>query len=168
MSRTIKKYPLFHKFLMQVTVRSSYECWDWNGYKNRNGYGEINTGKRKSGSYKSEGASRVAYRLYKGEIGGLHVCHHCDNPGCVNPDHLFLGTHQDNMNDMVSKGRGIQARRKSQTHCIRGHALIEENLQKRSDTDRVCKLCHSERNQKYRLKIKKRKNEQRSTNTKTR
>ena len=55
---------------------------------------------------KTEYAHRVAYLVFKGEIpSGLEVMHSCDNPKCINPDHLKLGTHQENMNDMKSKGR---------------------------------------------------------------
>jgi hypothetical protein len=55
-------------------------------------------------------ASRAAYVLHKGPIGDLHVCHTCDNGLCVNPDHLFLGTHLDNMRDMIDKGRKPKGR----------------------------------------------------------
>ena len=76
-------------------------CWPYTGSRRGNGYGRL----RLFGKY--ELAHRVAYRLTAGDIpDALHVCHRCDNPPCCNPAHLFVGTHQDNMNDKVAKGRG--------------------------------------------------------------
>lgn len=84
-------------FFSNFEVRGSNECWEWKGWT------------PKYGAFPFRGcvvrASRLAYRLFVGEIGGLHVLHDCDNPPCVNPRHLFLGTHKDNMQDMVKKGR---------------------------------------------------------------
>lgn len=77
-------------------------CWEWCGGKTSLGYGMYVTGM----------AHREAYRLVKGEIpDGLHVCHTCDNPGCVNPGHLFLGTAQDNARDKVYKNRGTNPKK---------------------------------------------------------
>lgn len=79
------------------------ECWVWLGHRGRAGYGYIGRGR------KSEGIAlvhRVAYELEVGPIpDGLFVCHRCDNPPCVRPDHLFVGTQQDNMRDALLKGR---------------------------------------------------------------
>jgi hypothetical protein len=74
-------------------------CWEWQGTRHPQGYGRLwAQGKRVSSHI-------LAYQIYKGQTEGLDVCHHCDNPPCCNPDHLFLGTHQDNMQDMIQKGR---------------------------------------------------------------
>lgn len=76
-------------------------CWEWNAYKNPKGYGAFSFNGRQ------RLAHRIAYQLYVGEIpDGLFVCHHCDNPRCINPSHLFLGTVSDNNRDRGNKGRG--------------------------------------------------------------
>lgn len=75
-------------------------CWNWRGRLSDKGYGKL----RVDGKLKR--AHRWAYELHHGPFdSALSVCHRCDNPSCVNPSHLFLGTHQDNMSDRRSKGR---------------------------------------------------------------
>lgn len=75
-------------------------CWLWCGARYGNGYGYFKFGKG------GIPAHRFAWRLYNGEIpAGLLVCHRCDNRVCVNPEHLFVGSHSDNLNDMHAKGR---------------------------------------------------------------
>lgn len=77
-------------------------CWEFNGSR-RHGYGQIAlAGKR------NEIASRAAYMAWVGPIeAGLFVCHRCDNPPCINPAHLFLGSHDENVQDCVSKSRNV-------------------------------------------------------------
>lgn len=87
------------RFTSKFIQKGEDECWNWTG-NITGGYGQFKY------SGKAIPAHRFAYRVYRGEIPeGLWVLHDCDNPICVNPNHLFLGTAQDNTNDMVSKGR---------------------------------------------------------------
>jgi len=77
-------------------------CWNWTAVADASGRGKFLLDRR------TERAPRVAYMLDRGEIpAGMLVCHRCDNPGCVNPSHLFLGTQKDNMGDAKSKGRAV-------------------------------------------------------------
>lgn len=85
------------------------DCWEWVGTTNQKGYGytALSSSGEKNG--KKLYTHRLAYQLTYGPIPeGMHVCHKCDNPRCCRPDHLFLGTHQENMSDMVSKGRSTK------------------------------------------------------------
>lgn len=93
--KTIEK-----RFWEKVDKRSTNECWEWKAHTVR-GYGVFALT-----HFKSVRANRFSYELEYGKIpNGMLVCHTCDNPKCVNPKHLFLGTHQDNMTDKVNKGR---------------------------------------------------------------
>lgn len=93
---------LEERFWKKVNVLSPDECWEWTASLTKKGYGSFGW---VSGS---EYAHRVSWILRFGDIpDDLHVLHSCDNRKCVNPDHLFLGTTQDNSKDMVSKGRSM-------------------------------------------------------------
>lgn len=81
------------------------KCWEWSASKAGRGYGQIKI----PGTRKQIYAHRLSYMIHKGEIAeGMEVCHTCDNPGCVNPLHLFLGTSKDNAQDMKSKDRHLK------------------------------------------------------------
>lgn len=88
------------RFLSYVDFTDS--CWLWKGYKSGFGHGSFWLG-----DGQKTGAHRYAWMHYKGEIPkDIFVLHKCDVPNCVNPEHLFLGTPDDNMKDMAKKGRG--------------------------------------------------------------
>ncbi len=115
-------------------VVKSDGCWLWNGSLIRAGYGTL------SHSVKPKLAHRYSWVLHNGPIPvGLFVCHHCDVRNCVRPDHLFLGTHSDNMRDALAKGRYAHQR---MTHCKNGHPRSDYARPLRSpDKPRYCIQC---------------------------
>lgn len=97
----------------RVNVDPQTGCWNWKLAKGKKGYPLV---KRRSGFRL---AHRLAFSLWKGPPGQLCVCHECDNPPCVNPDHLFLGTYIDNAADQIKKGRKPSKLKEADIHTIR-------------------------------------------------
>jgi len=105
-ARPERHVPIEIRFWSKVKVSSRKNCWPWLGAKNDQGYGHIKIFNWK-GTRTIAPAHRVAFELAFRTLvpDGLFACHHCDNPCCCNPWHIFIGTHKDNMNDALDKGR---------------------------------------------------------------
>jgi hypothetical protein len=131
------------RFWSKVDCGDPGECWEWTGSKTRAGYGRFWVGRK--GTF----ATRISFELSTGTQipEELFVLHRCDNPSCVNPSHLFLGTASDNQQDSVSKGRHHETRK---THCPKGHIYSPENTvvcrrPSPRTASRRCRACHNER-----------------------
>lgn len=121
------KAPLEDRFHSRIMADTNGKgCWLWTGSSNPDGYGNLWSGG------KMINAHRVSWSLYRGAIpDGLHVLHKCDVPQCVNPDHLFLGSHADNMADRAAKGRnGCGAAKLSAADVLKILALKGQMLQR--------------------------------------
>lgn len=109
------------RFMAKIAIADSGGCWEWTGARWPRGYGEVNMAKR------PKLVHRVVYEMLIGPIPDrMEVCHHCDNPPCCNPVHLFIGTHADNMRDKVAKGRGNYAARRSYSGEQNSRAILTE------------------------------------------
>lgn len=134
-------------------IHRTGNCWLWMGSKGQDGYGHLTVDATKTYAH------RAAYELFVGPIPtGKWVLHHCDNPSCVNPDHLFLGTNADNQRDSEAKGRGRGGERNKQHKLTLGQVQEIRGLYQRGScefgasalgrrygvgTTEVCNIVHA-------------------------
>jgi hypothetical protein len=118
---------------------------EWQGGRDLQGYGQIFVrGQAKPTRLK---AHRVSYELHVGPIpDGMCVCHTCDNPPCLNPEHLWLGTNADNTRDKTEKGRHHNS---VKTHCPYGHEYTPDNTRWTARGGRQCRACLRRRAREY-------------------
>ena len=120
------------RFWAYVERRGDEECWPWLGSLYR-GYGRIMV----AGSRIP--VTRFSWSLRNGPWPAeRYACHTCDNPRCVNPQHIWPGTAEENQRDAVAKKRHHCARK---THCVHGHAFSEANTYINPRGDRMCRTC---------------------------
>lgn len=109
------------RFWEKVKVSSSVGCWLWMGHTHHAGHGQFYYNGR------AHYAHRISWLLTFGEIGDNCILHKCDNPSCVNPFHLFSGTQQDNIADMIAKGRMACGEKRSRKGSKHGMAKLTES-----------------------------------------
>ncbi len=121
-----KRKPTSERFWSKVEKKSDNECWEWRSSKTRGGYGCFRV------NNKQVHAHRYSWELHFGLVlDGLCVLHHCDNPSCVNPTHLWLGTKYDNIQDMIRKGRNKVGSQRLSSKLTEQDVICIRNLHKK-------------------------------------
>jgi transposase-like protein len=141
--------PIAERFSEKYKVNTKTGCWDWIATKVTGGYGMLSPDRRNSDYQRNVLAHRFSYEHHIGPVpAGMIVCHNCDNPSCVNPEHLFLSTTKGNMEDMEGKGRArILSKEKvrlAQSLLRQGHSqtwVAEYFAVNRSTLQRAMKLA---------------------------
>lgn len=137
------------RFMSNIKFFAHEGCWEWAGVLSSTGYGSFRPAKSK----RPYGAHRISYFMANGSFDQkMFICHKCDNPKCVNPDHLFIGTASDNMQDCVNKNRHYFAKREK---CENGHDLTKNNYSLEAGrTGRIFRRCNECRKDRRKMAIK--------------
>lgn len=137
------------RFWSRVEKKGQDDCWEWQGSKNQLGYGKVDFQRKR---YK---AHRFAWFLTTGHHPQGWLLHDCDNPSCVNPNHLREGTHKENMADMVDRRRHWTHNR---THCKNNHDLrlpqATRVIRHKQRDERICVQCDRDRKRRWEMKQK--------------
>lgn len=130
--------PLLDRLLEKILVDEVTDCWIWQGGKNNIGYGMIRDGNKMRTTHRVSYEEHNNYKIPT----SLCVCHTCDNPSCVNPSHLWLGSRKDNSQDMVTKGRwkpfggvGMLGKKQPRTMCEHCNRSVANNVYSRAHGD---------------------------------
>jgi len=132
------------RFLSLVNTTTEHECHEWKGSRSPGGYGRFRVGRK----------TVLANRWLLGHLRGVSLTedelalHHCDNPPCCNPRHLYIGTHTDNMQDAVKRDRFHPWNAGKQV-CVHGHALNSDNVYVAPNGTRKCRTCRAAAQQRY-------------------
>lgn len=135
------------RFLRKVELIPFHTCWEWMGCLSTHGYGMF----RMAWPENAMNAHRASWLIHVGVIpDGLFVLHKCDNRSCVNPDHLYLGTVNDNFQDWIKRGRGRvflmgDTTNRYKTHCPKGHPYEGNNIYHMPRGGRQCRQCARDR-----------------------
>ena len=130
--------PLSDRIMEKTEVDPDTNCWNWMGSNTGNGYGLIWRDGR------NVVAHRASYELWREQVPvGFELDHLCENKKCVNPDHLEIVTHSENL---------LRAYKVKKTHCKRGHQMTSDNTYVRKDGSHECRICQNNRHLLFRIK----------------
>ena len=134
------------KRISDKTIRNQVGCWHWIGASSQDGYAKIFWNGR------MENVTRVLHKVSNGAIPPkMFMLHSCDNPGCVNPSHIRLGTNSENQKDRFRRHREREAANRRKESCPMGHKLFGHNIYlTHGETGRSCRICRNRRSSSWR------------------